>query len=232
MPLPRLRQLVLAARDLEPTVDALREHLGAGAPYRDPGVAHFGLTNAVLNAGRSFVEVVSPQQADTAAGRWIERNGGDGGYMLMIEVADARAARARLDELGVRLVWEMELPDIVDLHLHPKDTGGCLLALDEVTVADSWRWGGPEWTERAPATSGGLREVVIAAPDPDATAARWREVLGLPPQDGPGVQLADGRVRFVPGDSGIVAATLALPDVTARRTTVAGVELAVEEETA
>ena len=234
MPLPRLRQLVLAACALEPTVVELQALLGAQPPYRDPVVGQFGLVNAVLNVGSSFVEVVSPTAADTAAGRWIERHGGDGGYMLMLEVDDISTARDRLGALGVRLVWDLALDDVTDLHLHPKDTGGCLLALDAVTPPGSWRWGGPQWTGQAPQRAGGLREVTIAAADPDATAARWREVIGLPAYDGPVVALGEGTVRFVPEGHGIVAATLALPGAqqrskTPRTETVAGVQLTLED---
>ena len=54
----RLRQAVLAALDLEQTVEELRMEFGLGEPYRDPGVAYFGLANAVLAIGDTFLEVV------------------------------------------------------------------------------------------------------------------------------------------------------------------------------
>ena len=41
-------------------------------------------------------------------------------------------------------------PDIVDVHLHPRDTGGVLLALDAVDPPGSWRWAGPAWTGEQP----------------------------------------------------------------------------------
>ena len=56
----RIRQIVLAARELDPTVDALQAVLGVGAAFRDPGVAEFGLDNAVMPIGDQFLEVVSP----------------------------------------------------------------------------------------------------------------------------------------------------------------------------
>ena len=37
--------------------------------FRDPGVAAFGLQNAVMPIGRTFLEVVSPVQEGTTAGR-------------------------------------------------------------------------------------------------------------------------------------------------------------------
>ena len=56
----RLRQVVLVARDLEAVAGALRQPLGLGAPFHDEGVGHFGLRNAVMALGDTFVEVVSP----------------------------------------------------------------------------------------------------------------------------------------------------------------------------
>jgi Glyoxalase-like domain len=102
----RLRQAVLAARDLDAVAGRLRAELGLGEPFADPNVAHFGLRNAVFALGDTFLEVVSPVAEDTAAGRWIERRGGDCGYMLMFQVGDVEAARARAGELAVREVFE------------------------------------------------------------------------------------------------------------------------------
>ncbi len=232
MTAPRLRQLVLAARDLDPVVAELQSLLEAAAPYNDPGVQQFGLRNAVLGAGTSFVEVVSPTTEGTAAGRWLERRRGDGGYMLMAEVDDLTGARARLDRAGVRVVWEVALPDVVDLHLHPKDVGGTLLALDVVDPPGSWRWGGPAWTGAVPDARGGLREVVLAVTDPDAVGRRWSDVLDVPYDGDAELELDAGqRVRFTaepdPAAHGITAATLALSGAAAGCAVVAGVRLDV-----
>jgi hypothetical protein len=143
----RLRQAVLVAAELEPVVASLRSELGLGAYYADPGVAAFGLHNAVFPVGDGFLEVVSPTEPGTAAGRHLERRGGDGGYMLIFQFDDLDAARARAEALGMRVVWQIDLPDISGTHLHPADTGGAILSLDRAEPAGSWRWGGPEWTE-------------------------------------------------------------------------------------
>jgi hypothetical protein len=207
MELPRLRQAVLAARDLDATCTALREALDLGDPFHDVGVGHFGLQNAVYALGDCFVEVVSPTRPDTAAGRRLDRAGGDCGYMAMFEVADADAARRRLDALGVRVVWETVHDDIVDLHLHPKDVPGAIVALDATNPPGSWRWGGPAWTARVPRHSpASLRGLTVAAADPVAAARRWAAVVGA---DDPGgateVAVGGGAqlLRFVPdGGSG------------------------------
>ena len=95
VPRLRLRQAVLAARELEPVATRLRDELGLGEPFADPGVEYFGLRNAVFALGDTFLEVVSPVRDGTAAGRLLDRRGGDCGYMLMFQVEDLGAARER-----------------------------------------------------------------------------------------------------------------------------------------
>ena len=147
---PRLRQVALVAHDCGQVAGELREAFGWGEPFHDPGVGRFGLTNAVFAAGDTFVEVVAPVQAGTTAGRYLERRGGDGGYMAIFQVPDLAAARARLPGLGVRVVWTADLPDIAGTHLHPKDVPGAIVSLDWAKPAGSWRWAGPAWTGRVP----------------------------------------------------------------------------------
>jgi hypothetical protein len=227
--LPRLRQVAFAATDLEAVAGQLRSALQLDEPYRDPGVGHFGLANVVFTVGDTFLEVVSPVREGTAAGRYLERQGGDSGYMAMVQVTDATAARERLTELGVRIVWDHAEPDIVDLHLHPRDVPGTLLALDAAEPEGSWRWGGPAWTAAVPEhRPGGLRELVVAVDRPADVAARWAAVIGVTADgaaDGTALQLDDAMVRFVPRDGrqGIVGLTVAVPDPTPSPFEVAGV---------
>jgi hypothetical protein len=175
----RLRQAVIAAGDLDAVAGALRSELGLGEPFSDPGVGYFGLRNAVFALGDTFLEVVAPVRADTAAGRLIERRGGDCGYMLMFQVPDVAAARTRAAGLGVREVFALELDDITEAHLHPSDMRAAIVSLSTPQPATAWRWGGPGWEQRAaPAT---LTGATIAVADPGAVRARWESVLGDTP---------------------------------------------------
>lgn len=179
--LPRLRQAVVAAKELEPTVERLQQELGLGEPFSDPGVGWFGLRNAVFALGDSFLEVVSPVKDDTSAGRLINRRGGDCGYMLMFQVGDLAAARARVDRAGVREVFEIARDEIDEVHLHPRDMRGAIVALSQPHPAASWPWGGPQWEQRAAPQR--VVGATIAVTDPDGVAQRWRAVIG----DLPGV---------------------------------------------
>ncbi|WP_051516004.1 hypothetical protein [Candidatus Blastococcus massiliensis] len=235
----RLRQLVLAAHERAPVEQALRVLLAAPAAHHDPGVGSFGLTNAVLAAGCDFVEVVAPSTTGTAAGRWLTRNGGDGGYMLMVDGPRALTASDRLAALAVREVHRGQHPDIVDVHLHPRDTGGVLLALDAVDPPGSWRWAGPAWTGHGPRCAGGLRAVTVTVLDPAEVVRRWAALLDVPVVDGEcRLRLDDGRqdLSFVAGAVDVAAVTavrLALPGAP-RSADLGGVRFEVvplEEET-
>jgi hypothetical protein len=200
-PRVRLRQAVLVANELEPVAEALQAALGLGEPFRDPGVGLFGLENAVFALGDCFLEIVSPTEPGTAAGRYLERRGSDGGYMVMFDLEDLPAARARAVESGVRTVWEIDLPDISGTHLHPADIGGAIVSMDGSKPYGSWRWGGPAWTGQigARGAPGRLVGVTLAVAEPTAVAARWAHVLGAPIAESPRVALAldSGEVRFV-----------------------------------
>jgi hypothetical protein len=180
---PRLRQAVLAARELDPTVERLQRDLGLGEPYHDPGVAHFGLANAVFAVGDTFLEVVSPVDAENPAARTavrqLDRAGRDVcGYMVMLQIDDLSAARRRAQAAGVREVFEVELDDIGEVHLHPADMRGAIVSLSVPVPPASWRWGGDGWSERA--VPGSLLGVAIATADPVAVSEKWTTVAGGP----------------------------------------------------
>jgi hypothetical protein len=192
----RLRQAVLVAGELEPVAAALRAELGLGEPFRDPGVREFGLTNAVFALGDSFLEVVSPARADTAAGRYLARHGA-GGYMTIFDLEDLEGARSRAEQLGIRVVWQVDLPDISGTHLHPADMRGAIVSLDRSSPYGTWRWGGPEWTgQTGSGAPGQLAGITVAVGDPSAVAARWAQVLG--------VRIADGQQSLLRLDGGEV----------------------------
>jgi hypothetical protein len=197
--LPRVRQAVLVASDLETAAGRLREELGLGAPFSDPGVEYFGLRNAVFAVGDTFLEIVSPAREDTAAGRVLARRGRDCGYMVMFQVDDLAAARERAAGQRVREVFEVEITEMSEVHLHPGDMRGAIVSLSSPRPPESWRWGGPGWSERSAASR--VAGVRVAVGDPDTVAARWGEILGLP--------LASLGVEFTrddaePGLAGIV----------------------------
>lgn len=223
----RLRQIVLAARHIEPLAGQLTETFGLGTPYRDPGVGHFGLENVVFTIGDQFLEIVAPKEEKTAAGRFMDR-WGEGGYMVILQTDDLDALRWRAGAQNIRRVWDIDRDEIAASHLHPRDIGGAILSVDAPRPPESWLWAGPGWRER---TGDGLVRaasgVSFQSPDPQALARRWGDLLDLAPHAGR-IDLDDAELRFGPDENGrgegVSAFRLTVGDVGAikRRATYAG----------
>jgi hypothetical protein len=216
-----IRQVALVAREIDPVVDDLRAVFGLAVPFNDPGVGVFGLRNAVFPVGDTFLEVVSPVQADASAARYLARRGGDGGYMAILQTDDLQRDRERLAALGIRIVWETTLPDIATIHLHPRDVGGAIVSLDEPRPPESWRWAGPGWEDKVRTKM--VRRITgidVQAAEPERLARRWGQALGNTPalRNGEIFILAWARshIRFLPiGDGrgeGILAVEIAAAD--------------------
>jgi hypothetical protein len=214
----RLRQIVMVAADLEAAESAVVEAFGVELCHRDPGVATFGLRNALFPIGDKLLEVVSPTEPGTTAGRFLDRRGGDGGYMVIVETDDLDDARRRITEAGARIVHEAIDDGVVGLHLHPGDVGGAIVSIDATDTWGEWPWAGPSWrdhirTERVTDVLG----VVVEANDPDDMAQRWSAVLGRP-TDGCTITLDEGTIDFVPAGErgeGVAGFRLATADGTA-----------------
>jgi hypothetical protein len=198
----RLRQVVLVARDLDRVVGDLTAVLGIEVAFNDPAVAEFGLRNAVMPIGDTFLEVVSPVDPQATAERYLDRRRGDGGYMLIVQSSALDRDRERFAAMGIRTVWKADLAAIRGTHLHPKDTGGTLLSVDDATPAESWQWAGPEWQRRIHRDA---VDVIIAAEiqarDPRVLAERWSEILDRPARELPSrsfeIELDSSALRFV-----------------------------------
>ncbi|HUJ77176.1 MAG TPA: VOC family protein, partial [bacterium] len=183
----RLRQIAFVAEHLEPALHELCAVLGETECYRDPNVGRWGLENVLVPIGGNFLEIVSPKEPGTSAGRFLQRRGGDGGYMVILQGPDALAARRHIMEQGVRVVAAAERPDYVYTHFHPADTGHVLLSIESVPGADyreelsEWPPAGPSWRQVV-GTEGTLelRGVELQGQDPAAMAALWSRLLGLP----------------------------------------------------
>jgi hypothetical protein len=201
----KIRQIALVTAELATVRDALFELLGLDDAYIDEGVAHFGLENAVMTIGTTFLELVSPVQDNTTAGRLLERRGGDGGYMVIVQVDDLAAEVARLEPTGIRTVWEADIGTAKAIHLHPKDVPGAIASMDEMDPVESWHWAGPDWETRAARHVSAITGAQIQSADPSATAQQWALAYGqdIVVHDGiPSLQLDDSEIRFVADTNG------------------------------
>ncbi|HLY81880.1 MAG TPA: VOC family protein [Acidimicrobiales bacterium] len=207
----RLRQVALVASSLSRVVDDLNAVFGLEVGFRDPGVARFGLENAVIPVGSQFLEVVAPTRPGTAGGRLLERRHGDGGYMVITHCDDHPRRRERVTQLGIRTVLEFEEQGYRCMQLHPKDTGGSFLEIDWQEGGEDpdgpWAPAGPDW-KRAVRTDvvDGISAVEVQAVEYARVASRWSEIVEIAlrrgDHDSPEIALDNATIRFAPALDG------------------------------
>jgi hypothetical protein len=206
----RMRQICLVARQLAPVVEELQSVLGLEVCHRDPGVGKYGLENALFPVGDKFLEVVAPVREGTTAGRYLDRRGGDGGYMVITQCADLALRRQRCEALGVRIANEIGYPEYRELQLHPRDVGAAMLSFGWQAGARTpgGPWHPAAYTGTAPVRAGlttAMPGAELQSEDPDRLARRWSEVIERPVrmQDGHRViALDDATLRFTEAADG------------------------------
>jgi Glyoxalase-like domain len=202
----RLRQLCLVAHDLEPVVEDLMAVFDIEVCHRDPAVAKFGLHNALLPIGNSFVEIVAPTQDETAAGRYLDRRKGDGGYMVILDTDELDRWQKHVDAIGVRVAARLASDGYRGLQLHPRDTGGALLEINwsdgGADVNAAYHPAGPNWQAFTRTTV--VKAVIGAELQSDHAerlAAKWSEILRKPARSVDGqwrIDVDNAGLRFVP----------------------------------
>ncbi|MBJ21867.1 MAG: hypothetical protein CL933_20865 [Deltaproteobacteria bacterium] len=198
-----LLQITLIVRDLAAVERAFESVLGLRVAYRDPSVDLWGLENIVLPMGTTFIEVLSPRRDDTAGGRHLERQGGDAGYMVILQTRDLAPWREWIGALGLRIAFEAETrdpdkgQDWSGIHLHPSDTGGMMISLDRPDPPESWAGAGPRWRDFiCQDVVDGLVGIELRSPDPTRLSSRWGEVLGRSVDDRGRIALDRGTIGF------------------------------------
>ena len=217
----RLRQVCLVASDRDTVVSHIESVFSLRTAYEDPGVATFGLHNAVIPVGDQFLEVVAPVRDGTTAGRYLERRGGDGGYMLIFQTDDQETHRATVERMGWRIVTDFADHGYRCMQLHPADTGGTFLEIDMQEPADDWHPAGPAWRDHVDTSL--VRSFVqadVGCTDPESVSGRWGTAMGLPVTIGRNCGMHKVRpegfcVRFVPASprgDGLDTVELAVTD--------------------
>jgi hypothetical protein len=207
----RIRQVALCTDDIWREEQAIVSALGVAGVHRDPPNV-FEMRNVVFAVGDTFLEVLQPTADSAPSARFLTKRGGPGGYMLILQVDDLDAARTRVDDLGIRIVYD-EPParhhgvEAGAVHLHPGDTGGAIMSLDRMDPIDGWAWAGRAWQGHV--HNGVVERIVgveLRSADAEALATRFSALADRPcsvNEEGEwSIDLDDSVVRIVVGESG------------------------------
>ncbi len=208
-----LRQICLVAEKLAPVAADLEAVFGTPVCHVDSGVGKFGLENCLMAFGTQFMEVVAPLKEGTAAGRYLQRRGGDGGYMVITQVVDKaeqEAIRANAAANKVRVAYDSDRGDWHLMQLHPGDMRAAFLEVEWDSVGDvvgNWHpAGGTTWMPQASIGSvAAITGVELQSDEPEALAQHWARVAGLSAEtrDGvPVVAFANATLKFVRATDG------------------------------
>jgi len=219
----RLRQICLVAPQLEPAISDISEIMGLSVCYRDGNVAKYGLENALLPVDSILLEVVAPTKPGTAAGRFIDKTEGRGGYMAIFCCDDPDARGRAANALGVRTANVIDHPPYRGVQLHPRDCRAAFIEFNHTDGTDDtfgpYPPAGPDWQNfiRKKVTQE-LVGIEMESPDPHGLAEQWGRILGVPAARNANneaqLMLPNCTFQFVEGHSEIMSAlTFRVSDV-------------------
>jgi hypothetical protein len=216
----RLRQICLVAPALGPAEEDIVAVLGTPVCYRDPNVAAYGLENALFALGPDILEVVAPTQEGTAVSRFLERSGGRGGYMVILDCDDVARRQQHVESIGVRVAHAVNHHGYQGIQLHPRDCRAAMLDFNCTEGGEAlngpYHPAGDNWTNIVrPDALPALGTVEIESPDPVGLAEHWARIMEVPvtPGETPTIRLSRGHMIFVPGTAEcLIGLTVRVPD--------------------
>jgi hypothetical protein len=214
-PYLRLRQICLVAPRLEPVISDIAGIMGLAVCYRDGNVAKYGLQNALLPVDTILLEVVAPFREGTAAGRFIDKTEGRGGYMAIFCCNDPRAREEHANAIGVRTANVITHAPYHGVQLHPRDCRAAFIEFNHTDGSDDvlgpYPPAGPDWQNfiRKDVTQA-LTGVEMQSPEPQALAEHWGKIIGVAAGRGGGgeaeLKLPNCSFSFVKGEIEIMSA--------------------------
>jgi hypothetical protein len=210
----RLRQICLVAPHLEPVISDIAGIMGLAVCYRDGNVAKYGLENALLPVDTVLLEVVAPFQEGTAAGRFLQKTGGRGGYMAIFCCDDPDGRGKHAEKIGVRIANVIGHSPYHGVQLHPRDCRAAFIEFNHTDGSDDvlgpYPPAGPDWQKsiRKDVTQA-LTGVEMQSPEPEALAEHWGKIIGIPVTKNTGgepeLKLPNCSFRFVKGASDLMS---------------------------
>jgi hypothetical protein len=210
----RLRQICLVAPQLEPVVSDICAIMGLTVCYRDGNVAKYGLENALMPVDTILLEVVAPTEPGTAAGRFLDKTGGHGGYMAIFCCDDPDGRGAKANALGVRTANVIDHPPYHGVQLHPRDCRAAFIEFNHTNSSDdilgAYPPAGPDWQKAIRKDiAQALTGIEMQSPDPAGLAGHWGRIIGIPVSKSARgeaeLRLPNASFRFVPGESEIMS---------------------------
>ena len=210
----RLRQICLVAPNLEPVIPDIAAIMGLAVCYRDGNVGKYGLENALLPVDTILLEVVAPVREGTAAGRFLGKTAGRGGYMAIFCCDDPVTRGSNANAIGVRTANVIAHPPYHGVQLHPRDCRAAFIEFNHTDGSDDvlgpYPPAGPDWQKFiAKEVTQALTGVEMQSPDPLGLAEHWGRIIGVAVgKDAKGeaeLKLPNASFRFVKGDSEIMS---------------------------
>jgi methylmalonyl-CoA/ethylmalonyl-CoA epimerase len=139
MKLGRMNHIGVATPDLDAAIAFYRNVMGA-TDITEPFVLEsqqvrvcFVNTPGENGTTGTQVELLQPTSADSAVGKWLEKNPLGGQHHICFEVPDIYAAKAEFEAMGKRVLCEPRIGahGTLIFFVHPKDMGGMLTEVME-----------------------------------------------------------------------------------------------------
>ena len=140
--LGRLNHIGVATPDLDASIAFYRDVMGA-TDITEPFVLDsqkvrvcFVNTSGPDGTAGTQIELLQPTEADSAVGKWLEKNPLGGQHHICYEVPDINAAKAWFESLGKRVLGEPRIGahGTMIFFVHPKDMGGQLTEIMETPL--------------------------------------------------------------------------------------------------
>ena len=165
--------------------------MGLEVCYRDGNVEKYGLVNALLPVDTILLEVVAPFRDGTAAGRFIEKTEGRGGYMAIFCCDDPDAHGARANAMGVRTANRITHAPYLGVQLHPRDCRAAFIEFNHTDGSDdvlgTYPPAGPDWQKHIKKeVTQAITGVEMESPDPAGLAEHWGKIIGVAVVEGRG----------------------------------------------
>ena len=200
----RLRQLVFVSKERDRLAKEICDVFDLKEAYNDPGLINFGLENVLIPLNDTFFEIVMPVKENTTAERFFEKSGGEGGYMIIVDVENFEQENKRVESSEIKIIWNGDRQEegihARTIHLHPKQVGGAILSLDKMIPENEWLWAGTKWQECINnSLVDCLSGVILQSSNPDKLCSQWELALGKQRDSGDmlNISLDQSNISFI-----------------------------------